>query len=167
MSSSRRQFRRTRTLRSRWTWPPSSVSSERRAAKPISPILAPPRPIRIPFWDSVSAQISADHGDQAVLARLDLGHLDLDRVRDLLAGPVQHLLADQLGEQQLARLVGGVLRRIHIGTLGDQLAEPMEELVEAVALAGADREDLVDGGQRGRLGERVDGAAGGRSGRTC
>src|SRR5215203_3711602 len=58
-SSSRRQLRRTRTVRSRWTCEPSSRSSERRAATPISPIFAPALPIRIPFWDSVSAQISA------------------------------------------------------------------------------------------------------------
>src|ERR1700712_4721295 len=39
-SSSRRQWRRTRTSRSRWALAPSSRSSERRAAIPISPILA-------------------------------------------------------------------------------------------------------------------------------
>src|ERR1700759_739561 len=90
-------------------------------------------------------------GDEAVrlawLAHLE--HRDLDRVRDLLAGPVQDLLADQLGEQQLRGLVGGVLGRIHVGALGDQLAEAMEQLLEAGALAGADREDLVDSGQVG------------------
>src|SRR6185369_3118695 len=58
-SSSRRQCRRTRTWRSRWTRESSSASSERRAPTPISWILAPLLPIRIRFCDSVSAQISA------------------------------------------------------------------------------------------------------------
>src|SRR4051812_3793329 len=50
--------------------------------------------------------------DQAVGARRDLADGDFDRVRNLLPGPVEHLLADQLGQQQLARLVAAVLRRI-------------------------------------------------------
>ena len=105
---------RTRTLRSRWTLAPSSASSERRAAVPISPTLAPPLPIRIPFCDSVSAQISARTVTRPSSRALDLLDLDLDRVRDLLAGPVEHLLADQLGQEQLARLVAVVLGRVEV-----------------------------------------------------
>ena len=56
----------------------------------------------------------------------DLVDLDLDRVRDLLAGAAQHLLADQLGEQHLARLVGALLRRVHERALRDQLGEPLD-----------------------------------------
>ncbi len=91
---------------------PSSASSERRAPVPISPILAPPLPIRIPFWDSVSAQTWALTVTRPSSRSLDLLDRDLDRVRDLVARAVQHLLADQLGEQQLARLVAVVLGRI-------------------------------------------------------
>src|SRR3954451_23918057 len=64
-----------------------------------------------------------DH--QPVVARLDLQHRDLNRVRDLLPGAVKHLLADQLGQQQLAGLVAAVLRRIHIGPLGNELTESL------------------------------------------
>src|SRR5690349_2410356 len=38
-----------------------------------------------------------DHCDQAIVAALYLLHRYLDRVRDLLAGAVEDLLADQLG----------------------------------------------------------------------
>ena len=147
---------RTRTLRSRWTLAPSSASSERRAAVPISSTLAPALPIRIPFWDSVSAQISARTVTRPSSRVGDLPDLDLDRVRDLLAGPVQHLLADQLGQQQLARLVAVLLRRIHVGALRHQLAEPLDQRRQALAASGADREDLVDALHLGRVGEHRD-----------
>ena len=137
-------------------------SSERRAAVPISPILAPPLPIRIPFWDSVSAQISA----LTVTRPSSRGALTSStetstecgiswRVRFSTCSRISSASSSSLG------LVGGVLRRIHVRALGDQLAEPVEQLLEPLAVAGADREDLVDGGQRGRLGERVDRAAAG------
>ena len=132
---------------------------------PISPILAPPLPIRIPFWDSVSAQISARTVTRPSSRGLDLDDRDLDRVRDLLAGAVQHLLADQLGQQQLARLVAAVLRRVHVGALGHQLAEPLDQRRQALAGAGADREDLVDPLQLGRRGEHRRPARSGRAGR--
>ena len=134
---------------------------------PISPILAPPLPIRIPFCDSVSAQISAPTVTRPSSRALDLVDRDLDRVRDLLAGPVEHLLADQLGQQQLARLVAVVLRRVQVGPLGHQLAEPLDQRVEALAGAGADREDLVDALQLGRLGEHRDQLVRARAGRPC
>ena len=97
----------------------------------------------------------------------DLADRDLDRVRDLLAGPVEHLLADQLGEQQLARLVAVVLGRVEVGALRDQLAEPLDQRLEPLAGAGADREDLVDPLQLRRLGEHRDQLVGARAGRPC
>ena len=151
--SSRRQWLRTRTWRSRWTLPPSSASSERRAAVPISSTLAPPLPIRIPFCDSVSAQTSARTVTRPSSRVGHLGDLDLDRVGDLVAGPVQHLLADQLGQHRLARLVAVLLGRVEVGPLGHQLAEPLDQRLEALAAAGADREDLVDALQLRRLGQ--------------
>ena len=156
MSSSRRQRSRTRTRRSRWTLAPSSPSSEERAAVPISPTLAPPLPIRIRFWDSASAQTSARTVTRPSSRVTDVGDHDLDRVRDLLAGPVEDLLADQLGQQQLARLVALVLGRVEERALGGELRQPLDERVEPLARAGADREDLVDPLELGRLGEDRD-----------
>ena len=103
---------------------------------PISPTLAPPLPIRMPFWDSVSAQTSARTVTRPSSRCVDLLDLDLDRVRDLVAGAVEHLLADQLGEHHLARLVAVVLRRVEVGALGHQLAEPLDQLVQALAGCG-------------------------------
>ncbi len=104
MSPSRRQPRLTWTRRSRWTLAPSSASRAARAALPISPTLAPFLPIRIRFCDSVSAQISAGTVTRPSSRGRDLPDPDLDRMRDLLPGAVEDLLADQLGQQQLARI---------------------------------------------------------------
>ena len=137
MSSSRRQLRRTRTLRSRWTLPSSSRFERAPGGGADLADLGAAAADQDPLLGLRLRPDLGGHGDQAVLARLvDLEHFDLDRVRDLLPGPVQHLLADQLGEQQLRGLVGGVLRRIHVGPLGDQLAEPVEERLEALAGRG-------------------------------
>ena len=109
-ASSPRQERRTRTERSRCTRIPTSRSSSRRAAVPIDLIIAP----RCADQDALLGlglrpQVRA-HGDQAV-ALLDLVDLDLDGVRDLLAGAPEDLLADQLGEHHLLGLVGDLLGR--------------------------------------------------------
>src|SRR4051812_44812134 len=82
--------------------------------------------------------------DQAILAGDDLTDPDLDRVGNLLAGPVQDLLANQLGQQQLAGLVAAVVGRVHVLALGDELAQPLHQRLQALAGLGADREDLVD-----------------------
>src|ERR1700733_2399502 len=57
--SSPRQWRRTRTESARWTCSPSSCSITRRAAIPIALTMCRPAPIRIRFWDSVSARMKA------------------------------------------------------------------------------------------------------------
>ena len=75
-------------------------------------ILLPPLPIRIPFWESVSAQTWALTSVRPSSRSVDLVDLDLDRVGQLLAGAAQDLLADQLGEQHLAGLVGVLLGRV-------------------------------------------------------
>ena len=59
--------------------------------------------------------------DDPVLAVGDLGDLDLDRVGQLVAGATQDLLADQLGEQDLARQVGPLLGREQERALRDEL----------------------------------------------
>jgi hypothetical protein len=97
------------------------------------------------------------HRDQAVLPPGDLAYDDLDRVRDLLPGPVEDLFADQLGQHQLARLVAAVLRRIQVGPLRNQLPEPFDQYLQPFAAARADREDLVDALQLGCPRERLHG----------
>ena len=89
----------------------------------------------------------------AVVAALDVGHLDLDRVGQLVACAAQHLLAHQLGEQDVARLVGALLGRVHELAFGDQLLQPLDQGIEAGAVAGADREDLVHAAELGGLGQ--------------
>ena len=95
----------------------------------------------MPFWDSVSTHIDRADGDQAV-ALLDLLDLDLDGVRDLLAGAQEHLLADELGEHHVLGLVGVVLGREVERALGQQADEVVDQRRHALAGAGGDREDL-------------------------
>ena len=71
----------------------------------MSRIMLPPLPIRMPFWDSVSTQSNACTVVRPSSRSVDLLHLDLDRVRQLVARPRQRLLANQLRERDLARLV--------------------------------------------------------------
>ena len=66
------------------------------------------------------------HGEQAVLALLDLLDLDLDGVRDLLAGAAQHLLADELGEEDLLAQVGDLV----LGEVERALREQGDEVVD-------------------------------------
>ena len=109
--SSRRQRFRTRTWRSRKTRPPSSRSSSARAAVPISLILRAARADQDPLLGLGLGPDVGMHLDHPVLAVGDLGDLDLDGVGQLVAGATQDLLADQLGEQDLARQVRALLRR--------------------------------------------------------
>ena len=141
----------------------ASGGRRRRSRRPWRP----PLPIRIPFCDSVSAQTSARTVTRPSSRGVDLLDRDLDRVRDLLAGAVQHLLADQLGQQQLARLVAVVLGRVQVGALGQQLAEPLDQRLQPLAGAGADREDLVDALQLRRRRRGPGPARSARAGRPC
>ena len=80
---------------------------------------------------------------------------DLHRVRDLLAGPAEHLLADQLGEvaprwADREWSSGGY----RYGPSGSSEASSLDQGVQALAGSGADREDLVDAVELGRRGER-------------
>ena len=87
-----------------------------------------------------------------VVALDDLVDLDLDRVRDLLAGAVQHLLAHQLGEPHVLGLVGDLLEREQERPLGRELDEVLDERADALAAGGGDREDLaVEAEVGGRL----------------
>ena len=111
--------------------PPSSRSSSARAAVPISLILAPPFADQDPLLGlGLGPDLGLDLGE-AVVPLLDLVDLDLDRVGQLLAGAAQDLLADQLGEQHLARLVGALLGRVHERALGDQLGQALDQRLES------------------------------------
>ena len=114
-----RQCRRTRTASSRCTRTPSSRSIARRAPIPIDLTIRPPAPIRIPFCDSVSVSTTASIRTSPSRSALDRLDLDLDRVRHLLARAGEHLLADELGEHHLLRLVG-VLAGAEVERAGGQ-----------------------------------------------
>ena len=58
-----------------------------------------------------------------VVALDDLVDLDLDRVRDLLARAVQHLLAHELGQPHVLGLIGDLLEREQERPLGRELDE--------------------------------------------
>ena len=93
---------------------------------PIALIMRPRAPITIPFWDSVSTHMTARTAIGR-LALLDLLDLDLDRVRDLLAGPREDLLAHELGEHDVLGLVGDVLGWEVERPLGQQPGEEVDQ----------------------------------------
>ena len=117
-ASSPRQPRRTRTERSRCTRVPSSRSSSRRAAVPDRLDHPPAGADQDALLRLGLDPHERAHEGQAVLALLDLVDHDLDGVRDLLEGAPQHLLAHELGQQHLARLVGALLGREEERALG-------------------------------------------------
>ena len=108
--------------------------------------MAPPLPMTMPFCDSCSTKIRRPNVE--ALRRCPLGQL-LDahraRVRDLLVGEVEDLLADHLGHAERLRLVaegvGGKVR----GVLGQACEQQLEEPVAIGAVAGRDRHDLGEG----------------------
>ena len=105
---------------------PSSRSSSRRAAVPIALIIAAAAADHDALLGlGLHPQQRAD-GDQ-VAAVLDLLDVDLDRVRDLLAGAGEHLLAHELGEQDGLGLVGDLLGREVERALGQQRGEVVDE----------------------------------------
>ena len=65
------------------------------------------------------------------LGRSDRLDLDLDRVRHLLAGARQHLLADELGEHDRLRLVGALLGLEVERPLGQQRHQVVDERPDA------------------------------------
>ncbi len=78
-----------------------------------------------------------------VVALDDLVDLDLDRVRDLLARAVQHLLAHELGQPHVLGLIGDLLEREQARALGRELDQVLDERAEALAAAAA----LVEGAE--------------------
>ena len=98
----------TFTCVSRWTRTPSRASSSRRASVPACLSTAPPRPITMPFCDSRSTRTttrSASSGPLRRLPLLDLLGRDRDRVRQLVAGDREQLLADELGGEERLGLI--------------------------------------------------------------
>ena len=151
-ASSRRQRRRTRTLRSRWTRAPSSSSSSRRAAVPISRTFAPPRPIRIAFCDSDSAQTSARTTVTRPSSRR--AHLARPRPRPSGGSPRGSGSAPARGSARRAapRWPGRCAPRADRGRGPPASARSAARSARSrpVAGAGADREDLVDRLELGR-----------------
>ena len=122
----------------------------------------------MPFWDSGLDPDERAHGPQAVVALLDVLDDDLDRVRDLLEGPPQHLLADELGQQHVQRLVRALLRRKRKGPSGIAPARWSASAADARGRCARDREDLVAGlrAPRAACSDRR-GPRRGRGGRPC
>jgi hypothetical protein len=111
----------------------------------------------MPFWDSASTQTSA----RTVAARPRAPPLvdhDLDGVRDLLEGPAQDLLADELGQQDAQRLVGTLSPRRTGRAPRASGREVIPERRDTLAGARGDREDVVAGLQLGRGLQRRRGA---------
>ena len=94
--------------------------------------------------------------DQVVVLALDLFDDHLDRMGHLLEGAADHRLADQLGDEQLRRLVGGGLRAEHERPLGEHLAEVGDQLSQARSTASGDREDLALQAQLADFGEDLE-----------
>ena len=114
-------------------WRPEQRSISLRAAVPIASH-HPARPCRpgSPSATRSRPTRAARTIEQAVLALLDLVDLDLHRVRHLLAGAQQHLLAHQLGERAplgdwSVLLLGRVVER----ALRQQRDERLHELGHA------------------------------------
>ena len=104
---------------------------------------------------------------QPVLALGDLLDDDLGGVRNLLAGALQHLLADELGQVDLARPVRALVGRVEHRPLGQELGEALDELLEPGPGPCADREDLVDRLELGGVGEHLGGLGAASGGRSC
>ena len=113
----------------------------------------------MPFWDSVSTHIVARTMTR-VLALLDLLDLDLDGVRDLLAGAQEHLLAHQLGEHDVLGLVGEVLGREVERALGQQAGEVVDAAAARPCRCGREIGKTSASGRPSSLaiGQRLDGA---------
>ncbi len=109
---------------------------------PIALTILAPAPIKILFCDSVSVRITASTRTKPVTG-FYVGDLDLDRVRNLLSGPPQDLLAHQLGDQDLPRLVG-VLAPLEVErTRRQQAGERFEQLGNAFRGPRRDGKDVV------------------------
>ena len=109
---------------------------------PIALIIRPPAPIRMPFWESVST-----HDVRAHVVRSSRRSTSSTTTSTACGTSwnvrAQHLLADELGEQDLARLVGAVLRREQHGPSGTRPARCSTSAATPVARPRGDREELV------------------------
>ena len=133
------------TTSSRKTGWPTRRSTSGRAREPISRTIAPFLPTRIPFCDSVST--SSTRADDLLVDLLDD---DRDRVRHLVAGEVERLLADHLGDAVLGRQVGRLVEREVERPFREQVDEVVAQLPDPVLRHGADRVQRVEVAQRRR-----------------
>ena len=142
---SRRHFERTLTTSSRNTGCPTRRSTSGRAREPISRTIAPFLPTRMPFCDSVSTSRNGPHDLVA-----DLLDDDRDRVRHLVAGEVERLLADHLGDAVLGRQVGRLVEREVERPFREEVDEVVAQLPHAVLRHGAHRVQRVEVAERRR-----------------
>ena len=125
-------------------WPPSRAGRGRRACRAARSICLPGGradraaagcplwPITIAFWlVALDEDGGADVGQRPVrrsaLARPHLVDHDGDRVRQLVADTLEGRLADQLGDPQVHRLVGHLVRRVERRALGQQPDQQVDE----------------------------------------
>jgi hypothetical protein len=94
---------------------------------------------------------------QAVFPLVDVVDLDLDRVRELLAGALEHLLADELGQPHVLGHVRVLLGRIHELALGHHADQLADDVADTRARERADRVDLAVQVELGGRLERRDG----------
>ena len=112
---------------------PSSGSICMRAAVPMAFNVSPPWPITMPFCESRSTTSEAWMLRQVALA-LDLVDHHGDRVRHLLARHAQRLLANQLRQRDLERLVGVLVHGIQRRPFGHARHEQVAQHVDALAV---------------------------------
>src|SRR3954453_8918374 len=95
-------------------------------------------------------------GDEPVLALADLVDLDLDSVGDLVVRPVQDLLTDDLGQADLERQVGLLVRWVEERALRHQLDQGLHDVRQAGAGLRAHGKDLPLDIEFGDLGQALD-----------
>ena len=110
---------------------------------PIALIMRPPAPTTIPFCDALSTQISARTRASPARGLLDLLDDDLHGVGHLLESAPDHRLAHELGQQQLARLIGALARSEHQRSLGHQPEQVLDQCLHPRAGARGDRKHLA------------------------
>jgi hypothetical protein len=119
------------------------ASSETRAARPISLMREPFSPIRMPFWLDRSTMIAAlmtrrfRSGSSRNASTTTAG-----RVRHLVAGLRDQLLADDLGREKALALLGHLIERIERRAHRQLRRHDLEQALDVVAGLAAHRHDV-------------------------
>ena len=132
--------------------------------------MAPPLPMTMPFWDSCSTKMVAREctGTPDASRSVSSSTRTAHRVRHLLVGEVEDLLADHLGHPERLRLIaGGVGRGSTRGCSGSAATIRIEEPVAVGAVArrrwARSPRSVGGAGQRSISGSKPPWAAPGRS----